>query len=178
MSFVALSLLACALMGLATWASNIWPGEGSFARAALSRAVWWGIPFGLVVWLNGAPPGNAALLGVAAWLGAWVPHTASLPNSNVHWLMALVDLAVLVLRVVALLTPPTVVFWLCGANWAAMVVAAAVPTLCVLLAQVLPHGWPGLRDVRQVAGVLFGVSTGFWLAVAVWVPTTSPDLLP
>ncbi len=177
MSFVGLSLLAAGLMGLVCWASNIWPGVETWPRAAVSRLLWWGGPFGLIVWLNGAPVIDSLVLAAAAWLGAWVPHV-EFPDIDAHWTSVAGEAAVVLIRVAALMTPPAAVFWLCGAYWPAMLFAAASASPCMWSATSLPHRWPGLADEKQVSGVLFGLATGFWLAVAVWTPTPAPDLLP
>ncbi len=177
MSFAVFTLLTMALMTGACWVSNLWPGVETWRRAAASRLVWWGLPFTLVAWMNGAPLDNAAYLGLAAWAGAWVPHVR-IPDVNGHWPAVVAEAVIVLLRVAALLAPPACVFWLCGAYWPAMLFAAGSAAACMQAAVALPHGWPGLRDARQVSGVLFGTCVGFWLAVAVWSPPAGPDLLP
>ncbi len=177
MSFFGLAFAAVCLMAAVCWASNIWPGNGTWTRAAIGRAIWWGAPIGAVVWVNGAPAGNAAIMAAAAWVGAWMPHEA-LPNIREHWTVVLAETVIVLCRTLAMLALPAAVFLWCGAYWPAMVWAAVSAAPCMQAALGLPHGWPGLRTSQQVAGVLFGACMGFWLAVAVWAPENSPDLLP
>ena len=175
MTFIGLALLASMLLGGACWASNVFPGRGSLWRGALARVAWWAAPFGAVVWLNGAPAGNALVLALAAWAGACIPHN-DYPATSDHWV--LLEVAAMVLRTATVLAPPASVFWLCGAYWPAMLWAAWAILPCMWLATRVPHRWAGLRHEQDATGVLFGVSTGFFLAVAVWTPTPAPDLLP
>ncbi len=172
-----LAALAVGIMSVATWASNVWPGVATWPRAAAGRAIWWGAPMGLIVWLNGASVDHAMQMAAAAWIGAWVPQT-TLPDVGTHWPVMLRETGVFVLRVLVLLAPPAVVFHLCGAYWWAMVLAALSAVPAMQMGASLPHHWLGLRDERDVSGVVFGASVGFWLAVAVWTPTPAPDLLP
>ena len=177
MTFALLASLAAALMGFSCWASNLWPGSGTILRGAVARVLWWGVPFTAIVWLNGAPLHDAVILGVAAWAGAWVPHS-EFPSYQDHWPSMLADLIVIVMRCAAVLAPPAGIFWLCGAYWPAMLWASFGMLPCMYLSAVMPHRWAGFCNEKQVSGVLFGMTTGVFLAVAIWTPTPALDLLP
>ena len=177
MTFLTLALLAAALLGSTCWASNVWPGDLTWPRSAAARLIWWGAPFGIIVWINGAPWLNALLLGLAAWSGAWIPHV-DLPDPHDHWPSVVKGMVVVIARAAAVLAPPGAVFWICGAYWPAMALACSAVLPCMYAGVMLPHRGLGFRDERQVAGVLFGIATGFFLAVAVWTPDQAPDLLP
>ena len=172
-----LAALTSSGMMASCWASNVWPGAEDIWHAALGRLIWWAAPFALIVWINGAPLEHSLWLGAAAWVGAWVPHVP-LPDVDNHWAAVLMEIGITLLRTLAMLAPPAGVFYLCGAYWQAMVLASMSTMMCIKIAHVAPHRWVGLRSGRDVAGVLFGASVGFWLAVAVWTPTPTPDLLP
>ena len=168
--------MAAMLLGSAAWASNIWPGVATWRTAALSRLLWWGLPFSGIALLCDVPLDHAVWLGSAAWVGAWVPHT-EMPDIRSHPDEMLANLAIVVLRVAALLSFPAAVFWVCGAFWFAMVLAVAAVLPCILLANLGDVDLPGLRTRRQVAGALFGASTGLWVAVAIIVPDPLVDHL-
>lgn len=168
--------LSAAILGTAAWGSNIWPGIETWWRAALSRVIWWGAPFAAIALVNDAPWGHAACLGAAAWCGAWLPHSAMV-DVRTHWAAMLSDLAMSVLRAVVLLALPAGVFWLCGTYWLAMIAAAGGVVPSILAGSLLPHRWRGLATERQVAGVVFGASVGFWVAAAILIPDALPDRL-
>ena len=178
MTFLSLAIVAVAVMASACWASNVWPGNSTWHRAAVGRALWWALPFGSIVWMNGAPLGNAAILAGAAWLGSWVPHEA-VPDKRDHWVLVMGQAGIYVCRALVVLSGPAAVFLWCGAYWPAMLWAAIWSGPCMHVASDLPHGWLGFRDPQQVTGVLFGACVGFWLSVAVWAPEgNAPDFLP
>ena len=177
MSFIALSMVAICLMAGCCWASNVWPGHDTWARAAISRVLWWGGPIGLVVWSNGAPIENAMILGFAGWCGAWTPHV-EFPQEGSDWQTISLETAVNLLRVATLLAPLAAVFWLCGADWTSMLLAVGSSASCMYGAVRLPPVGTGLSSNQEIYGVLFGAAVGFWLAVAVWSPMPAPDLLP
>lgn len=172
-----LHLLASSLiLGTCAWASNIWPGIENWSQAAVSRLLWWGGPFAVIAAINGADWDHAIYLGLAAWLGAWIPHTA-MPDIRSYSTDMLVDLGLVVVRVLALLALPTGLFWLSGAFWPAMICATAGALPCVMIGILVTPPLPGLRTPGQVSGVLFGLSTGAWIAVAILAPTLMTDHL-
>lgn len=171
-------LVAAVLMGAACWASNIWPGRENLWRGAVSRLLWWAVPFFLIALICDVPLSHAAILGGAAWVGAWIPHT-EMPDIRTHSAAMLVDLVLVLVRVATLLACPAAVFWLCGAFWFGMVMAVALVLPCILAANtsLAPAGWPGLATSRQVAGVLFGMTTGACVAMCILVPDPMMDRL-
>ncbi len=176
-TFLVHALLSSLMLGLCAWASNAWPGDSSLWRAALGRFVWWGLPFGVIVLMNDAPLGNACIMAVAAWLGAWIPKVEC-PDIRVHWTEMTADLVVLLCRTAALLALPAAVFWLCGASWEMMVLAATGVIPCVYAGNAVHGIGRGLHVPGEVANVLLGADVGFWLTVAVMVPTPWRDYLP
>jgi len=58
-----------------------------------------------------------------------------------------------------------------------MVCAVASVIPCVLVANMMTLPWAGVRTKVQVAGVLFGASTGVWVSVAINAPTPWLDRL-
>lgn len=170
------ALLAMAIMATCCWASNLLPGR-SLLGAAAARAAWWGLPIGLVVFLQGVAWDHAAILAAMGWVGAWLPH-GRLPDPTLHWPVLLGDIAIKVMLVAGLLFPLAATFWVCGAFWYWMVVAGALWLPLCGLAQAVRVNLPGLRDGEQRTGVLFGAELGLFLVLAVWTPTPAPDLLP
>lgn len=176
MTFLLSCLAGAAILGLAAWGSNIWPGVETWWRAAVSRLIWWGGPFGLIAVLNDVSPTHALWLGTAAWLGAWIPHT-EMPDLGSKQAVMMLDLGIVVLRAAGLLLLPTATFMLCGAYWFAMVCAVASVVPCVLVGNLVTLPVPGLRTKRQTAGALFGLTTGIWISVAINAPTPWVDRL-
>ena len=177
MTFFLSCLAGAVILGFSSWGSNIWPGRHALWRAAVSRLLWWGGPFGLIAILNDVSPYHALWLASAAWLGAWIPHT-EMPDVASQQSKMMVDLGVVVLRVTGLLLLPTATFWVCGAYWFAMICAVASVIPCVLIGNImvtLPMF--GLRTKQQIAGVLFGLATGMWISVAINAPTPWADRL-
>ena len=164
------------LLGFCAWCSNIWPGIETWPRAALSRFVWWALPFACIALEQDVPWDHAFYLGLAAWVGAWIPHT-DMPDVRDDWRALLGDVAVAVLRAASLLAIPTAVFWYCGAFWFAMAYAIGSVVPAILLADKLPHGMRGMRTERQVAGVLFGAMVGMCVAAAIAIDVPTVDYL-
>lgn len=176
MTFILSCLAGAVILGFASWGSNLWPGIHSWRRAALSRVLWWGGPFGLIALVNAVEPTHALWLAGAAWLGAWIPHT-DMPDVGSKQSKMMLDLGIVVMRVAGLLLLPAATFWLCGAYWFAMVCAVVSVIPCVLVANLVTLPWVGLRTKRHMAGVLFGLATGIWISVAINAPTPWVDRL-
>ncbi len=170
------ALCSIALLAICAWASNIWPGQHSWTRAALSRLLWWSVPFGIIVRLNGAPWDHVAWMMGAAWIGAWVPHVEC-PNVHIHLTELIADTIVLLMRVFMVLMPPMAVFYLCGASWFFLVIATVSVLPCVVAGNLLPPIGLGLRAPREIAGVMFGAEVGLFLTLAIVQPLHLPDLL-
>ena len=162
-------------MSLACWASNLWPGTTPW-RGCVSRLVWWAVPVSMIASVAGSPPHHALLLGSAAWLGSWMPHT-EMPDHRMPAAVFAGDLVIVILRCTIMLAPITMIFWAIGAFWFEMIKASAIATVCVYVGALMPSTVDGARQGRELAGVMFGAALGLFIVLAVSIPTPRADLL-
>ena len=164
-----------AIMTLACWASNLWPGK-TLWRGCVSRFVWWAIPVAVIANVAGSPPHHALLLGTAAWIGSWMPHT-EMPDYHMPPVVFFGDLLMVVLRCTIMLSPITAVFWAIGAFWFEMIKVAAIATVCVYVGALVPSNIEGARQGSELSGVMFGSALGLFIVLAVSISTPRVDLL-